>query len=94
MPGARRRLAGGEHLELEAHQLPERPRLEGAAAGRCGGSPSAISADVVEPVLVERAHERRQEPLGGLPPDLFPAPRTRTHASTNGPMSHVHTVPW
>ena len=89
-----RRAAGLSQQRLDArNSSAERPRLERAAAGRVRRVAIGDLGDVAEP---GRSEMRVAAARGSAraPPPGRPLARTRTHASTNGPISHGQTVPW
>ena len=72
---------------------PSDQAWKGQPLGVCGRSPSAISKRwPPAPAAASRRGARNRSRASFF--TLGDPPRTRTQASTNGPMSQGHTVPW
>src|SRR5439155_1234775 len=84
-------LPHGAPLPLGEVRTPEPPRQP---PGKWGASPSATSGRWPSPASSRWIRSgSRNRCLASCFASGVPS-RTRTHASTNGPRSHGHTVPW
>src|SRR5262245_42772093 len=66
----------------------------GQPRGVNGGSASAISDTCPSPASRRCAESGSKKRRLAWARDAAVLPWTRSHASTNGPISHGHTVPW
>ena len=84
----------GEDNLIQAQRFADGPRLERTTARRVRRFGVGNFRNVAEAGFLKMTEERREEFFAGFALSLAVVlPRTRTHASTNGPMSQGQTVP-